>query len=195
MRHHALAILPLALLIACNDSGFKGKSSIAETTAPAEVAPKEIKKEADAKEEDSGDYKQCLLAVGGDVTSVVSVSHGDVDVSKLTPNSVLYLNVQGQAKIDLTASEISSLKGVCISAAGQAALTLDLNATVSALYYYGRGEATTTLNFREQGTLAKLQTDLAGGSRLSLSGEKLACDALKLQKAGSAKVDCNGASL
>jgi hypothetical protein len=194
MKRHALAVLSIVLVTACSESGFKGKSSITETPAAA-PAPKESGNVEATKEEDSGDYKQCLLAVGGDIQSVVSVSQGDVDVSQLTPNSVLYLKVQGQAKIDLTAAEISTLKGVCIEAAGQAALSLDLNATVSALYYYGRGEAITTLNFRDQGTLAKLQTDLAGASRLSLSGQNLSCDALKLDKAGSAKVDCNGAAL
>jgi hypothetical protein len=184
---HALLACSIVLVSACSGSAFKGSSSSATTPPPAEAeaVAKEVK---ETKEEDS-EYKQCLLAVGGDAQSIVAVSHGDVDLGKLTPNSVLYLNVQGQAQIDLTASEISSLKGICISAAGQAILTLDLNSTITALYYYARGSAATTLNFRDKGTLTKLQTDVSGGSRLSLSGE------LKLQKSGSSQVECNGSSL
>lgn len=191
---HAMAAMMLALIPACSGSNFKGTSSNGSTppAVTADAGAKELKEEP--KEEDS-EYKQCLLAVGGDVQSIVAVSHGDVDLSKLTPNSVLYLNVQGQAKIDLTSSEIASLKGICIAAAGQAVLTLDLNSTVSALYYYARGSASTTLNFRDQGTLAKLQTDVSGGSRLSLSGGSLSCETLKLQRAGSSQIECNGASL
>jgi hypothetical protein len=191
---HAMAVLMLALIHACSGSNFKGASSNASTppVATSDAGVKELKQEP---KEESSEYKQCLLAVGGDVQSIVAVSHGDVDLSKLTPNSILYLNVQGQAKIDLTSSEIASLKGICIAAAGQAVLTLDLNSTVSALYYYARGTAATTLNFRDQGTLAKLQTDVSGGSRLSLLGETLACDDLKLQKNGSSQVECNGLAL
>jgi hypothetical protein len=190
---HAMAALLFALVSACTGSSFKGASPEG-ATPPAVTSNAEPKGLQETKEEDS-EYKQCLLAVGGDVQSIVAVSHGDVDLSKLTPNSVLYLNVQGQAQIDLTSSEIASLKGICIAAAGQAAVTLDLNTTVTALYYYARGNASATLNFREQGTLTKLQTDVSGGSRLSLSGETLACDALKLQKSGSSQVQCNGSAL
>lgn len=191
---HAMAALVIAFLPACSGSSFKGGSSNGLTPPAPAAADAGAKELTETKEADS-EYKQCLLAVGGDIQSVVAVSHGDVDVSKLTPNSVLYLTVQGQAKIDITSSELASLKGICISAAGQAALTLDLNSTVNALYYYARGTATTTLNFRDKGTLTKLQTDVSGGSRLSLQGETLACDALKLQKNGSSQVECNGASL
>jgi hypothetical protein len=191
---HAMAALLMILLPACSGSNFKGGSPNGLTPPPAtsDAGAKEL---TESKEESDSEYKQCLLAVGGDIQSVVAVSHGDVDVSKLTPNSVLYLTVQGQAKIDITSSELASLKGICISAAGQAVVTLDLNSTVSALYYYARGNASTSLNFRDKGTLAKLQTDVSGGSRLSLQGETLACDALKLQKNGSSQVDCNGAAL
>ena len=191
----ALAVLVLALLPACSGSNFKSGSPNGLTPPAPAASDAGAKELTETKAEEDSEYKQCLLAVGGDIQSVVAVSHGDVDVSKLTPNSVLYLTVQGQAKIDITSSELASLKGICISAAGQAALTLDLNSTVSALYYYARGTATTTLNFRDKGTLAKLQTDVSGGSRLSLQGGTLACDALKLQKNGSSQVECNGAAL
>jgi hypothetical protein len=175
---------------ACSGSSFKGGSPNG-LTPPAPAAADAVGKELTETKEADSELKRCLLAVGGDIQSVVAVSHGDVDVSKLTPDSVLYLSVPGQAKIDITSSELASLKGICISAAGQAVL----NSTVNALYYYARGTATTTLNFRDKGTLTKLQTDVSGGSRLSLQGETLACDALKLQKNGSSQVECNGAAL
>ncbi|WP_141733363.1 hypothetical protein [Oligoflexus tunisiensis] len=207
---NAVACLLCFLLMACSNSNFSGRSesdSPSNGDAKSETAPAATPQENKADPEalptvesqpiatDSAEYKECLLAVGGDAQSVVTVTQGDVDLSQLTPNSILYLVVRGQAKIDLTAQEITTLKGVCIDAAGQAELTLDLNATVSALFYYARGDASTSLNFKETGSLLKLLTDVSGQSRLSLSGQKLVCGALQFQKAGASTVECNGVKL
>ncbi|WP_141733953.1 hypothetical protein [Oligoflexus tunisiensis] len=178
-------------LVACDSSDFKGSASTAATAAP----PAETIDAAPAAPEQELESKECLLATNGDNKTTVSISHGNVDLSKITPDSVLLLEVQGQAQIDLSALQISSLKGICIYAGGGANIQLDLNTTVLSMFYRSRGNSKSKLDFGTAGTLAKLETDVSGGSQLQLTGEKLACDSLSLPYGGSSKITCNGAAL
>ncbi|MDQ3234459.1 MAG: hypothetical protein M3Q07_21870 [Pseudobdellovibrionaceae bacterium] len=184
----------LVLFVACDNSKFSG-AQVSDASPPAPTPSENVKAPSiEAKEEDT-DYKECLLATGGDATSIISVSQGNIDVSKLTPNSVLLLEVQGQALIDLSAVQITSLKGICIFAAGGAKIDLDLTTTVLAMYYHARGNSVTNMNFGGTGSLAKLETDVSGGSQLTLEGQQLTCSALKLPQSGSSRITCNGADL
>lgn len=187
-------------LICCSQSDFSVDNASIE---PVDQAPSQLE-ESDAasdnqqradKEEEDNEYKECLLAVDGDLQSIVSISQGNVDLSQVTPNSVLLLEVQGQAEIDLSAADFASLKGICIFAAGNAQIRLALNAIVATLYYYARGTASATLDFEQLGTLNHLLTDVSGASRLTLTGEQLDCAKISNAQNGAATVLCNGESI
>jgi len=192
MKHIVLMVC-LCFFYACDNSEFSGTP--ATSSAPAYQSEEQVAATETFTEVEDLENKECLLATNGDAKSVVSISQGNVDLSKITPNSVLLLEVQGQAQIDLTSAQISSLKGICIFSAGGASIQLDLNATVLAMYYYSRGNSVSKLNFGSTGTLAKLATDVSGGSQLELTGQKLACDTLKLPYGGSSRITCNGTNL
>lgn len=210
MRYIVLVILGL-VNIKCANSDFSETNAKANLphsveSENAEGKPSETSLEVEEKNivdyseanspaTEQVDGKLCLAAARGEVSSVVSLSQGDLYLSKITPNSILLLQAQGQANIDLSVQEISTLKGICIFATGEAVITLDLNATVSSMFFYGRGSATTTLDFKTTGTLAKLETDLSGQSQLNLSGQSLKCDELELVQDGYSKVQCNGQGL
>jgi predicted nucleic acid-binding Zn-ribbon protein len=187
------------ILSSCSNSQFSAQS---ENSSPAETVdaiPAKVDQqpepENDSDDTGAAELKECLLAVGGDLQSVVSISQGDVDLSQITPDSVLYLQVQGQANIDLAEEDIAQLKGVCIEATGIAEIRLDLNAVVTAMYYYARGGASASLNFRDTGQLDQLTTNVSGASSLALSGNQLVCDDIVINNGGASIVECNGASL
>lgn len=186
-------LLAVSVLYACDDSKFSGRQASGVTRSAQDAEPQVAPTEK--IEADDSDYRECLLATGGEAQSVVSISQGNFDTSKITPNSILVLEVQGQAQIDLSAVQISSLKGICIFAAGGANIQVDLSTTVLAMYYYSRGNSTAKLNFGGSGSLAKLTTDVSGASQLQLNGENLACSTLKLPAGGSSRTTCNGSDL
>ncbi|HYX36167.1 MAG TPA: hypothetical protein VE954_23950 [Oligoflexus sp.] len=184
----------LVLFVACDNSKFSG-AQVSDASPPTPTPSENVKVPSIEEKEEDTDYKECLLATGGDATSIISVSQGNIDVSKLTPNSVLLLEVQGQALIDLSAVQLTSLKGICIFAAGGAKIDLDLTTTVLAMYYHARGNSVTNMNFGGTGSLAKLETDVSGGSQLTLEGQQLTCSSLKLPQSGSSRITCNGTDL
>ncbi len=179
-------------MMACEGSSFRGSASVASTNPASNQSGDVAVEAAEAVESEA---TECLLATGGDAKAVVSISQGNVDLSQITPNSVLLLQVQGQAQIDLSQAQIRSLKGICIFAAGGADIQLELNTSVLSMYYHSRGNSISKLNFGTSGSLSKLVTDVSGGSQLQLEGSALACDTLKLPYGGSSKITCNGAAL
>ena len=136
-----------------------------------------------------------MAAINGQTTEVIDISQGDVDVSKLPPNSIVLIDLSGQALVDLSREEVANLGGVCIKASGQADVNLDLSAVVATMFYYSRGGADTYLNFGESGTLRALATDVSGSSSLVIDGAKVACGGINYSSGGSALVTCNGINL
>lgn len=186
-------LLSFYLSLACESSKFEGK--LATEASPVAQDDDAVAIAGEEGEAEIVENKDCELGAEGDLKSEVSVNHGDVDLSKVKPGSVLMLRVQGQARIDFTEEEIKSLKGICIFAAGNAQIRLNFNGAVVSMYYRSRGNSNSTLDFGTSGSLNKIVTDVSGKSQLHLIGEKLGCDALKLPAGGSSQITCKGKAL
>jgi hypothetical protein len=195
-------LLLLLMMTACSRASFETKTKTADADLDADVA-EDQSADATAGEggADSGDLgeaeerasiEECALAADADKTDVISISHGDLDTSAIAPGSVLRLRVQGLAVIDLTATELPELKGICLDARGNASAKVLIDAPLPSLFYLGRGNADVTVEFAEGGTLDKLGLDVSGSSSLSLSGSKLDCAALEIEQAGASQVQCSG---
>ncbi|MFW7378963.1 MAG: hypothetical protein ACOH5I_09175 [Oligoflexus sp.] len=185
--------LILAFLFSCAESGFQSTNATGlAPQAQSENVEAEPVVETEQPEIETTEKNGCLLAVDGEEQALVSISQGNIDLSQVSPDSILFLKVQGLANIDLSAADITQIKGICIEAAGNSRIQLDLNATVSAMHYYARGSASTTFDFKQTGSLQKLITDVSGSSKLTLLGETLDCEQIEIPLGGDAIVECNG---
>lgn len=194
----------LLCLTACAGSSFTGGNAPNPPPAQsptADEATPEPETSADAQPDEAQEasidntISLCQAALKGEETSVINLTQGDADLSDLPDDAIVLFDVTGQAEIDLTQEEVSALGGVCIAAAGQSTIKVDLSATVATFYYFARGEASTNLIFGDSGTLAELATDISGSSSLDITGDQIDCSSLEYQGGGSSVVTCNGESL
>ena len=201
MKLYLMMMMALALTN-CSSSGFSSKdarfgkpaaaTSDAEAPATQEGELGEADGKGESKEAKESDIDKCLKKVGGEKAQVVHVSHGDADMSGLNPDSVLIIRAQGQAVVDLSQEELSSVKAICLYVRGNAKVKLTVNTEVAAISFVGRGTAETEINFMEQGGLDRLAMDVKGDHGLILKGS-LDCSKVVLTQGGSSSLSCNAA--
>lgn len=195
MRGPLLVLLFLhVFLSSCAGSSFSGASNSANQapTGTADAIPQAPPTNAPAvTDQDSGsELSPCLEALGGVPTEVIDVTQGDID--QIPAGAVLEIKASGQSLVDLSAIEVSQLRGLCIYASGQADLEVDLSSSLGGIYYYGRGGARVSVDFGAQATIDRLVTDISGSSTISLIGAAIDCNALNIEAQGSSQVECNG---
>jgi len=137
------------------------------------------------------DEAKCAAILGGNLADVVKLSQSSVDLV-LQQNSIIFLDLTGQAMVNLASTTVTAIKGICIRSTGESNVNIDISFTIGAMYYYGRGSAVTNIAFKSGGKLNSLSHDISGGQSVNITGENLDCDALKLSSKGSAIVTCNG---
>lgn len=195
-------------LISCSGSNFSGSSSgNVEAASPAELdASPDNKQAANGSEpnivsESALDLgarptvevtaTQCLAALNGEATDVITLSQGEANLDNLPENSIVLLNLSGQATVDLSSTDVSKVGGICIAVKGQSNVSVDFSGFLAGIFYYSRGNAETSLNFGMDGELKALVTDVTGDSFLELTGDKLECENLALNNSGSSQATCN----
>jgi hypothetical protein len=200
------AVVLTALAFGCS----KGEFSASGKSSGSSSEPSEADQSAEEADEASADeptdavdtsavsgedaLSQCALALGGAATDVIRITGGATDVA-LTPGSIVLLETGGNASVNLPATEVASIKGICIDAGGGSKVDIHTELNVAGMYVYGQGNPDLTLDFGEKGLLSKVLTDLGGSPTLIVSGTLIDCAKLDYQKQGSAELSCNGVAL
>ena len=205
---HLLVMGSILLSTACADSSFSGSSS--KQGGPANAIPAENPAVGDAIQDPTEigvdpaasnlpslevTAKQCLAAINGEPTTVITLSQGDTDLANIPAGAIILLNLSGQAAVNLSQTDVSKLGGICIAVTGKSTASVDFTGTLAGIFYYSRGNADTNLNFGDSGTLKGLSTDVSGTSQLFIDGSKIDCDNLGFDGGGSSSVQCNGMTL
>jgi hypothetical protein len=167
-------------------SAAETTTSPTEESTTLEVLPVELSV-------DSG--STCLTALDGDPSKIIKSSQG-IDEAQLTPDSIIFLDIAGSKDITFGATSISKIKGICIEITGGAELTIDTSLSFQGIFYYGRGSASTAINFADKATLSKVVFNVSGENRLNMTGSRLSCpDTISDNKKGAAQVTCNGSEI
>lgn len=185
---------------------FFGKSGFFESGIPLETSSKNDTRTSDQKPsesdarvdqskaevaENSGGSMECGGALSASPDQVISISQDDPDIaSKLKDGSVVLLRIVGQADVSLVSSQISKLKGLCIWSSGGSSISLTADFQIQNLVYFGRGKASSTINFLGAGRLDAIDLDIAGAHKLNLQGQSLDCSRLLSGEAGASQVQC-----
>lgn len=194
-----MAALSVLSLVACSDTDFAsgGASSPSQKTEKppvqesSDATPQAVEvKNAEVKSETQTVDMLCKEAMNGNFDQVISISQNqEVEIKE---GAVVFLDASGLANFDLNAGDVASIRGLCIEATGQAEIRIDTSLVVAEMYYYARGQAIGEISFGSTGSLAKLQTDLAGQADLTISGDLIDCGKLVSETAGNGKVECTG---
>ncbi len=113
----------------------------------------------------------------------------------LTDNSIVLLDVQGKATINLNAKDIQKIKALCVRASGEGALTIATSLNIGGVYFVGRGSSSLLVDFGKVGIMTNMAADVGGGSKLSVEGDLIACDKLTSELSGAGTILCKGKGL
>ena len=171
----------------------EGLDAIAETGEEeiSEESTEDVSDETADTEKFALNCSEALSLSEMEASNVVYISSQGKEDIKLTQDSIIVLNLSGQADIELDSEEIKQIKGLCINASGGSRTSIDIEFNVEEMNYYGRGNAMTTLDFEDDGTFASINVDISGTHNLNIYGEKIDCNLLNKMEAGSGLIHCD----
>lgn len=158
------------------------------------VVEEPVVDETPVKEEKLDIKMICADDSNASIDDVVTIKGQNTNVT-LTENSVVLLIVSSDVELSLNSEDVAKIKGLCIETTGSPMVFVDLMLPVKQMNYYGRGEADTTINFGETGTLEGLTTDVGGSNSLNVVGASVECSAISVVRGGSGTITCNGMQL
>ncbi|MGE0173126.1 MAG: hypothetical protein AB7T49_10085 [Oligoflexales bacterium] len=203
----SFVLVSSVLVVCCSKGEFSAGSKSKSPSPPAADsetadAPADVETAGEPVEENTSDtavsaddaLSQCALALGGETADVIKITGGATDVA-FTPDTIVYLETRGNANVVLPATEVASIKGICIDAGGGSGVDIQTSLNVAGMYVFGQGNPDLVLDFGDTGVLSKVLTDLGGNPDLAVSGKLIDCAKLEYQKQGAAELMCNGVPL
>ena len=177
-----------------SESSEEGLSSDATTMGEEDGSPEgstDIAQDMGDTELKALNCSEALSLADTSGTNVVTISSQGGEEITFAPDTIVILNLSGQANIDLDSDDVELIRGLCINASGGARASIQIDFNVEEMSYFGRGNALTSLDFDDDGRFDRINVDISGTHELNIYGDAIDCSLLDSMESGGGLVHCD----